>query len=105
MRTALPFFYHFVWYWFKVGKQFVVTALVEEDVISLANITVLCRPLSVCILFLSKKRLLPMGLGDSFTWNGFSWKFIIKASTHQELGGGQSEHCVRCGSIMEEEIS
>ena len=57
--------------------------------------TVLCWPLSVCILFLPKfppcvsfaKRLLPVGLGDSFTWNGYSWKFIIEASTHryQEL--------------------
>ena len=35
-------FYHFVCYWFKVGRQFVVKGLVEQDVISLANITVLC---------------------------------------------------------------
>ena len=27
--------------WFKVGRQFVVTGLVEQDVISLANITAL----------------------------------------------------------------
>ena len=41
-------------------------------------------------------KLLPVSLGDSFPWNGYSWKFIIEASTHQELGWGQSRHCVGC---------
>ena len=40
-NIALPF-YHLVWYYFKVGRQFVVMGLVEQDVISLANFTVLC---------------------------------------------------------------
>ena len=83
--------------------------LVEQDVISLANFTVLCWPLSVCILFLPTfppcvsfaKRLLPAGLGDSFTWNGYSWRFIIVASTHQELGLRKPRHCVRRGLILE----
>ena len=34
-------FHHFVWYWLKVGGQFAVTALVEQDAISFNNITVL----------------------------------------------------------------
>ena len=41
-----------------------------------------------------------MGLGDSFTWNGYSWKFVIEASTHQELGWGQPRHCVMCGLTL-----
>ena len=76
-------FNYFIWYWFKVGRQFVVTTLVEQNVISFSNISVLCRLLALCILFLSKfpplisfAKKLPMGLGDSFTWNGYSWKFF-----------------------------
>ena len=43
-------FYYFIWYWFKVGRQFVVTTLVEQNVISFSNISVLCRLLALCIL-------------------------------------------------------
>ena len=75
--------HHSIWYWFKVGGQFVVTTLVEQNVISFSNISVLCRLFALCILFLSKfpplisfAKKLPMGLGDSFTWNGYSWKFF-----------------------------
>ena len=84
----------------------------EQDAISFSDITVLCCPLGVCILFLSKfsqcisfpKELPPVSLGDCFTWNGHSWEFIVEASTHHELGWGQSINCVRCGSILEEAV-
>ena len=84
----------------------------EQDTISFSDITVLCCPLGVCILFLSKfsqcisfpKELLPVSLGDCFTWNGHSWEFIVEASTHHELGWGQSINCVRCGSILKEAV-
>ena len=32
-------FHEFVWYWYKYGIQFVIMALVEQDMVSFSNVT------------------------------------------------------------------
>lgn len=55
---------------------------------------------------LREEAVMPVTLCNTFTWNGYSWKFITEASAHQELAWGQPRHCeVRFGTERKGKIS